>query len=176
MKFFAENLKFLRRQAGLSQEELATKLGLNRGNIASYEKGTAEPSLENVLKIVKFFNIELTDLVEKDLANSAAIHAELEKAGYDEPEKTILQKQATAHLRAELADNRERLERFVHQSDEMQKILDGFRQFHKFKMKRAGEISRDVQNIADDYEKLLEVMDALLQSHQELLQILDEQN
>ena len=175
MKFFADNLRFLRRKEGFSQEELAGKLALNRGNIASYEKGTAEPKLENVLKIVKLFNIELSDLLEKDLANAAAIHAELERVGYDVSEKAIAPEEATAHLKAELIDNRGRLERFIHQSDDMQKILDGFRQFHKFKMTKSGEISRDVKNIADDYEKLLEVMDALLQSHQELIKILDDQ-
>lgn len=176
MKFFADNLRFLRRRDKLSQEQLAEKLHLNRGNIASYEKGTAEPRLENVLKIVKLFDIELSDLVEKDLANSAAIHEELEKAVFDTSEKAIAPEQATAHLKAELIDNRERLERFIHHSDDMQKILEGFRRFHKFKMTRSGEISRDVKNIADDYEKLLEVMEALLQSHQELIKILDDQN
>ena len=176
MKYFADNLRFLRRKEGMSQEVLAEKIGLNRGNIASYEKGTAEPRLENVLKIVKLFNIELSELLEKDLANSAAIHAELEKVGYEVSDKSLPPEEATAHLKAELIDNRERLERFIHQSDDMQKILEGFRQFHKFKMTKGGEISRDVKNIADDYEKLLEVMDALLQSHQELIKILDDQH
>ncbi len=174
MKFFADNLKFLRKKAGLSQEQLGEKIALNRGNIASYEKGTAEPKLENVLKIVQLFNIDLSDLLEKDLANTAAIQEELEKIGIPNDRAPIAPEEATAHLKAELIDNRMRLERFIGQSDDMQKILEGFRQFHKFKMSKSGEISRDVKNIADDYENLLEVMDALLLSHKELIKFLDE--
>jgi transcriptional regulator with XRE-family HTH domain len=174
MKFFADNLKFLRKKAGMSQEQLGEKLALNRGNIASYEKGTAEPRLENVLKIVKLFNIELSDLLEKDLSNSAAIQEELEKMGLPNEQAPIAAEEATAHLKAELIDNRMRLERFISQSDDMQKILEGFRQFHKFKMSKSGDISRDVKNIADDYENLLEVMDALLLSHKELIKFLDD--
>lgn len=173
MKFFADNLKFLRKRAGLSQEQLGEKINLNRGNIASYEKGTAEPRLENVLKIVKLFNIELSDLLEKDLSNSAAIQEELEKMGLQSTTAPLAPEEATAHLKAELIDNRMRLERFIGQSDDMQKILEGFRQFHKFKMEKAGDISRDVKNIADDYENLLEVMEALLVSHKELIKYLD---
>lgn len=174
MKFFADNLRFLRKKTGLSQEQLADKLMLNRGNIASYEKGTAEPRLENVLKIVKLFNIDLSDLLEKDLSNTAAIQEELEKVGLQTDEVPIAPEEVTAHLKAELIDNRMRLQRFISQSDDMQKILEGFRQFHKFKMAKAGDISRDVQAISDDYENLLEVMEALLRSHQELIKFLDD--
>lgn len=173
MKFFADNLKFLRKRDGLSQEQLAERLGLNRGNIASYEKGTAEPKLENVLKIVKLFNIELADLLEKDLTNSAAIIEELEKGGYETPAPHVAPEEATAHLKAELNDHRIRLERFISQSDDMQKILEGFKQFHKFKMEKAGEITRDVKNISDDYEKLLDVMETLLSTHKELIRMLE---
>jgi transcriptional regulator with XRE-family HTH domain len=101
MKFFADNLKFLRKKAGLSQEQLGERIALNRGNIASYEKGTAEPRLENVLKIVKLFNIELSDLLEKDLSNSAAIQEELEKMGLPNEAAPIPAEEATAHLKAE---------------------------------------------------------------------------
>ena len=41
-------------------------------------------------------------------------------------------------------------------------------------MSKSSDISRDVKNIADDYENLLEVMDALLLSHKELIKFLDE--
>ena len=43
--FIASNLKVLRKSTGWSQTELAECVGLNRGNIASYESGCAEPSI-----------------------------------------------------------------------------------------------------------------------------------
>ncbi len=67
MSFIPQNLRYLRKLAELSQQALAKKVGLNRGNIASYEKGAAEPNTKNLLKIVRFFNIDVIDFVEKDL-------------------------------------------------------------------------------------------------------------
>ena len=51
------NIRFLRRKMNLSQEELATMIGLNRGNIASYESGTAEPRIANLVKMSKLFSV-----------------------------------------------------------------------------------------------------------------------
>ena len=67
MKYLAENIKYLRNKLGLSQEKLAEMMGMNRGNIASYEKGMAEPRIENLLKLMTIFKVELNDLVKKDL-------------------------------------------------------------------------------------------------------------
>ena len=47
-----ENLKFLRKNKKLSQEELATELGLTRSSYSGYENGVAEPNLQNLLKLV----------------------------------------------------------------------------------------------------------------------------
>ena len=51
------NIKSLRRKLRFSQEELAQKLGLNRGNIASYENGSAEPKICNLLKFASLFRV-----------------------------------------------------------------------------------------------------------------------
>jgi len=61
------NIRFLRRKMNLSQEELATMIGLNRGNIASYESGTAEPRIANLVKMSKLFSVPLADLTERKI-------------------------------------------------------------------------------------------------------------
>ena len=53
--YLSGNIRFLRKQKELSQEELAVHIGLNRGNIASYEKGTAEPKFCNLVPMADFF-------------------------------------------------------------------------------------------------------------------------
>ncbi|BDD01782.1 helix-turn-helix domain-containing protein [Persicobacter psychrovividus] len=169
MKYFADNLKFLRRQNNFSQEQLAKHLGLNRGNIASYEKMTAEPKIENLLKICKFFNVEVSEFLEKDLQNIAIIQEEMEKVNSESNPTNLGEGEATEHFIEELEDNKKRLERFIGQSDDMQKILEGFRQFHKFKMSNNPIITEDVKKMSDEYEKLLELMDALLSSNKELI-------
>ncbi len=64
--YLPANLRTLRKMCCLSQEDLASHLGLNRGNIASYENGSAEPKLCNLMKIASFFNLTMGDLtIEK---------------------------------------------------------------------------------------------------------------
>lgn len=64
MNYVASNLKFLRKQTGLSQDQFAVRLDLNRGNIASYEKGSAEPSIEKIVKFAAFL-ISMSLLLSK---------------------------------------------------------------------------------------------------------------
>jgi transcriptional regulator with XRE-family HTH domain len=61
------NIRYLRKKMNLSQEDLATMIGLNRGNIASYESGTAEPRIANLVKMSKLFSVPLADLTEKKI-------------------------------------------------------------------------------------------------------------
>ena len=65
------NIRHLRKSLSLSQEDLSKRVGLNRGNIASYENGTAEPKICSLLKIADLFKITMIDLVLKDLTDQA---------------------------------------------------------------------------------------------------------
>ena len=66
--FLAINIRFLRKKHGLSQEVFAEKIGLNRGNIASYENGTCEPSICNLKNLSHFFNISIGDITSINLS------------------------------------------------------------------------------------------------------------
>lgn len=82
MHYLNENLKFLRRKKGLTQQELADELGVNRANIGSYEENRSEPRLGTMLKICNYFQITVDELLITDLnrvsSNDMAI-AENEK-------------------------------------------------------------------------------------------------
>lgn len=67
--FFNQNLKFLRKTNNLNQSELATKLNVTRDTIASLENKRMNPSFELLIKIRDYFNVNLDDLVFKNLAN-----------------------------------------------------------------------------------------------------------
>lgn len=58
-----ENLKKLRKEKGLSFRRLAKEIDISHNNLALYEKDLAVPSLENALKICKFFNVPLEYLL-----------------------------------------------------------------------------------------------------------------
>lgn len=66
---FAENLRFLRKQKNLSQDYIAEIFNYkNYTTIQKWETGKAEPDLEIVHKLAKFFNVSMDDLVNKDLS------------------------------------------------------------------------------------------------------------
>ena len=172
MNYFAKNLKFLRRSGNLSQEGFARLVGLNRGNIASYEKQSAEPSIKNLSKIGRYFNIELNDFIEKDLSVKYEMINKVDEEGV---EGAVNTKQAEEILFESLEDNQKKIEKFGKRSYEMAQILEGFRQFHKFRMENSEVLSEDVKKMAMDYEKLLDVLEEVLSTNKHMMQLLDTQ-
>jgi transcriptional regulator with XRE-family HTH domain len=68
--FAGQNLKYLRKLRGLTQEEFAAKLQIKRSLLGAYEEERAEPRLD-VLEIVSDeFGISLDDLLRTDLTGS----------------------------------------------------------------------------------------------------------
>lgn len=172
MTSFAENLKFLRQQRKLSQEALAKALGLNRGNIASYEKGSAEPNLRNLLRILTFFKVDLRDMLERDMSMAEEMEVHLQQS--DQVEASDFTRQETQEfVLKELEGQSERMGRFLRQSNDMQKILEGFRHFYQFKKENKRAVWQDVEKMLSDYEDLLEIMDTLLDTNKELIGLLD---
>ena len=63
-----QNLKYLRKLRGWTQEEFAVKLGIKRSLIGAYEEERADPRIE-VLEIVgDIFKLSLDELLLKDLS------------------------------------------------------------------------------------------------------------
>lgn len=58
------NLADIRKKQGLTQEELADKLGISRQSIIAIEKGDCSPSLCHAFKIAKFFNMKVEEIFE----------------------------------------------------------------------------------------------------------------
>ncbi len=56
------NLEKLRRQLGISQEELANTLMVSRQTISSLEKGQYNPSILLAFKISKFFSQSIEEI------------------------------------------------------------------------------------------------------------------
>jgi transcriptional regulator with XRE-family HTH domain len=65
-----QNLKYLRKLRGWTQEEFANKLGIKRSLIGAYEEERADPRIE-VLEIVgDIFKLSLDDLLLKDVSDT----------------------------------------------------------------------------------------------------------
>ncbi len=57
------NLKFLRKESGLSQEELAEKLGVSRQSVAKWESGENLPGIDKCSELAFLFGTTIDNLV-----------------------------------------------------------------------------------------------------------------
>ncbi|MBK6636142.1 MAG: LexA family transcriptional regulator [Chitinophagaceae bacterium] len=71
MSIAGQNLKYLRKLRGWTQEEFATKLGIKRSLIGAYEEERADPRLDVLEVLADIFKLSLDELLLKDLSNNA---------------------------------------------------------------------------------------------------------
>ena len=62
----ANRLVELRKKSGLSQEELAAKLGLSRQAVSKWERAEASPDTDNLICLAKLYGVSLDDLLNTD--------------------------------------------------------------------------------------------------------------
>lgn len=65
-----QNLKYLRKLRGLTQEEFAQKLGIKRSLLGAYEEERAEPRMEVLETVCDLFKLTMDDLLRKDLSDT----------------------------------------------------------------------------------------------------------
>lgn len=61
---FAEKLKELRQQKGMTQSELAKLLKMQRSTLGMYETGKREPNFETLNMFANFFNVDMNTLMD----------------------------------------------------------------------------------------------------------------
>ncbi|MCQ4949559.1 helix-turn-helix domain-containing protein [Bittarella massiliensis (ex Durand et al. 2017)] len=59
----ADQLTALRRDAGLSQEELAARLGVSRPAVSRWERGAALPGVENLTALAALYGVGAEELL-----------------------------------------------------------------------------------------------------------------
>lgn len=65
MSKFSERFKALRLEHELSQQALATQLGLSKSSVNMYERGEREPGLDTLESIADYFNVDMDYLLGK---------------------------------------------------------------------------------------------------------------
>jgi transcriptional regulator with XRE-family HTH domain len=71
MIFLKENMQFLRKKQGITQNGLATLLETKRSLIGSYEEGRGVPKLEMIKRMADIFGVSLDDLLSTDISKEA---------------------------------------------------------------------------------------------------------
>lgn len=64
-----EYLKQLRNEKGLSQEQLAEKIGLSRQSISKWEQGLSTPDVDNFVKLAEIYNVPIEALLKGEPVN-----------------------------------------------------------------------------------------------------------
>ena len=144
-----DNLRALRKRMKWSQEELAERLGLNRGNIASYESGTAEPKICNLVKFARLFNLSIFDLTHSDLKEEAAF--------------------IQATQRQSNGTGLPVIEQYADEAKEFESAIKGLECIFKMKIRNEGELPENMQFFKNQFEQLNNVARQLLSSHVELI-------
>lgn len=62
----SENLKKIRKDNNLSQEQLAEKLGVSRQSVSKWESNQAYPEMDKMLQICQLFNLNIDELLNQD--------------------------------------------------------------------------------------------------------------
>ena len=152
--FLQQNIRLLRKRLKLSQEEMANRVGLNRGNIASYENGTAEPKICNLLKIANLFGISIIDITQKDLSD-----------------KKLLAEASNSYQN--LSSNElELMDQFLRRSEELEKVFQSIHTCFLFKAKCMDEEmkdSKEMQMVAMKFEELFDTCQELMHNHRSLI-------
>jgi len=65
MKSFGQNLKELRENNKLTQAEFASKMNTTQQRVSEWECNKVEPSLFNIVKILRLYNIDFEELIDE---------------------------------------------------------------------------------------------------------------
>ncbi len=68
MAYANQNLRYLRKLRGWTQEEFANKLNIKRSLLGAYEEERAEPRIDVLEQVGDLFKLTLDDLLRKDLS------------------------------------------------------------------------------------------------------------
>lgn len=95
---FSERLKELRKQAQLTQVDVAEKLGISQPAYASWERGAKKPTQENLVKIAQVLNVSVDYLVgnleeKSDELDNIELLFRMNSKGLTEEEKEIFKKE-----------------------------------------------------------------------------------
>lgn len=155
--YLDQNIRLLRKRNGWSQEELAEHLSLNRGNIASYEKGTAQPRICNLIKLSKLFKVSIMDLLMHDLThvkNPCQISSPSSLSAEDQKSVELIQ----SHF-AEVKD-----------------YINGVNSCQQYSLRKfsESETSKEVQYLISNFEQLHQACQLLVKDQEALLNLISQ--
>lgn len=81
---FSEQLICLRKQKGLSQEQLGEEIGVTRQTVSKWELGETTPDMDKLISLSRLFDITIDELVGKEAPTGQNTLCMMNRAGYYE--------------------------------------------------------------------------------------------
>jgi len=72
----ATRLVTLRKRAGLSQEELADRIGVSRQAVSKWERAESSPDTDNLIALAKTYGVKVDDMLNSDMAPGDEVRAD----------------------------------------------------------------------------------------------------
>lgn len=102
---FSERLKKLRKDAGLTQVDVANKLGISQPAYASWERGIKKPTQDNLVKLSKILYVSVDYLLgntenkqTSDVLENIELLFRMNSEGLTEDEKAVFKKELIAFM------------------------------------------------------------------------------
>ncbi len=113
--YFAENLKYLRKVNGYTQESLALYMNKKHTTIGNWEKRISKPNIEELSMLATYFKIDVNTILFKNMAGSFRVNNPVQEQKKEQPEyaEDEINKNYTAKLIKSLEMNIQTLQQVV---------------------------------------------------------------
>lgn len=103
----ANRLVNLRKEMGLSQEQLAEKIGVSRQAVSKWERSEASPDTDNIILLARLYNISLDELLrtEDDIPQAEETAEEVTEETAEEPEASGFEQEKTDNAEETTEEN-----------------------------------------------------------------------
>lgn len=81
--YFCNNIKVLRKRRGLTQDEVAERLGMKRPTLSGYENEVSQPTISALISFSKFYNIAIDTLLNIELGKLSELQLRQLEHGED---------------------------------------------------------------------------------------------
>lgn len=110
-----KRIKELRRERGLTQQQLGDQINVTKVSICCYENGTRNPTLQTLTDLAEFFGVDLAYFLGMDTFAIAEDREDYKFAMCNEEIEFIVALRRNESLYAQLIDNTKRLIQLINQ-------------------------------------------------------------
>lgn len=155
--YFGKNIKYLRRKAGLQQDQMLAFTGITRATWSDYERENTQPRFDALILISKHFGVAIDELITKDIEKeNENVHLNENLVAENDAEYVHLNVHPNVHLNKnaskveakllqEIAALKERImviqEQLIKEKEEKFQLMKDVNSLQKFEQQKPSKVS-----------------------------------